>query len=314
MLSGNLGGRPNQGSHCGGPLKTRLHGQVIDGALSLPSHRVGLAQLQNQVTATNLFLPMPCHQADDITRIQLKVASTHPGSQSIRADTAARGKAVFADLHGYFQDLADAGKGASEGLVFVNSFNTEMATGGVENGEPPFEAGASKNDVDFMHTIDWRKAAAVAQHGPTRTVNGMRVIGLDSAVKEKLLFFTPEPKSPHGVDVTPSGENIVVGGKLDPHVTIFSTAKIRAAMAKGSQEKDPFGVPILKLDDTKETQVELGLGPLHTVFDDQGYAYTSMFLDSAVARWTLGGADKGKHPEPDWTLVPSVRPDFQRSD
>ncbi|MBX3171172.1 MAG: Sec-dependent nitrous-oxide reductase [Candidatus Eremiobacteraeota bacterium] len=207
------------------------------------------------------------------------------------------------ELPPYFQDLADAGKGASDGLVFVNSFNTEMATGGIEKGEPPFEAGASKNDVDYLHIIDWRKAAQIAKSGPTRTVNGMKIIGLDTAVKEKLLYFTPEPKSPHGVDVTPSGESIVVGGKLDPHVTVYSTAKIRAAMAKGSQNKDPFGVPILSLDDTKEAQVELGLGPLHTVFDNQGYAYTSMFLDSAVARWTLGGADKGQHPEPDWTLV-----------
>ena len=46
------------------------------------------------------------------------------------------------ELPPYWQDLCDAGKLVSEGWVFCNSFNTEMATGGVEDGNPPFEAGA----------------------------------------------------------------------------------------------------------------------------------------------------------------------------
>jgi nitrous-oxide reductase len=118
-----------------------------------------------------------------------------------------------------------------------------------------------------------------------------------------LLYFTPEPKSPHGSDVTPGGEYIVVGGKLDPHVTIYSFDKIQKAIAAGPTQKDAYGIPVLTLDSTMEAQVELGLGPLHTVYDDKGYAYTSLFLDSAVARWSLGGPYASKHPEAPWTLV-----------
>ncbi|MGD2217611.1 MAG: nitrous oxide reductase, partial [Gemmatimonadales bacterium] len=45
------------------------------------------------------------------------------------------------ELPPYWQDLADAGKGPSMGWVFLGSFNTEMATGGIETTGVPFEAG-----------------------------------------------------------------------------------------------------------------------------------------------------------------------------
>jgi nitrous-oxide reductase len=212
-------------------------------------------------------------------------------------------KSFQIELPPYWQDLCDSGKGVSEGWVFCNSFNTEMATGGIELGNPPFEAGVSKNDTDYLHIIDWKKAEQVFQAGKAEEINGMGVISLQTAIDEGLLYFTPEPKSPHGSDVTPGGEFIVVGGKLDPHVTVYSFEKIKAAIGAGGLEKDIFGVPVIPLDKAMEAQVELGLGPLHTVFDDKGYAYTSLFLDSAVARWTLGGPYAEKHPEEGWKLI-----------
>jgi len=207
------------------------------------------------------------------------------------------------ELPPYWQDLCDAGKGPSDGWFFCNSFNTEMATGGVEEGNPPFEAGTTKNDTDFLHIFNWKKAEEVFKAGKAENINGIAVIRLDTAIDEGILYFTPEPKSPHGADVTPGGEFVVVGGKLDPHVTIYSVEKIEAAIAAGGLSADLFGVPIIPLDKSMEAQVELGLGPLHTVYDDKGYAYTSMFLDSAVARWTLGGPYAGKNPDEPWKLI-----------
>jgi nitrous-oxide reductase len=204
----------------------------------------------------------------------------------------------------YFQDLSDAGKFASDGFVFVNSFNAEMATGGVEKGNPPFEAGISKRDTDYLHIVDWRKAEAAFKAGKATRINGFPVLTIRTCVDEGILYLTPEPKSPHGVDVTPDGKYIVVSGKLDPHVTVYSASKIRKAIAgKTYSGSDPFGIPILDFDAVKEVQLELGLGPLHTQFDDKGYAYTSLFLDSAVARWTLGGETAVKAPEGPWKLV-----------
>ena len=178
-----------------------------------------------------------------------------------------------------------------------------MATGndGSEEGVF-FESGVSQNDMDYMNLINLDKAAAVAQGEGTIEINGMTVIPMDLAVAEELLYFAPEPKSPHGVDVTPGGDFLVVSGKLDPHVTVYSWQKILDTIAAGEWDTDDYGIPILPFDQIVETQVEVGLGPLHTQFDDKGYAYTSLFLDTAVARWSLGGDYRQDGAEP-WTLI-----------
>jgi len=156
-------------------------------------------------------------------------------------------------------------------------------------GKPAIEAGASAKDFDFLHIINWKKAEQVVAAGKFEMRNGVRVIPLKTAVAEGILFFAPEPRSPHGVDVAPNGQYIVVAGKLDPHTTVYSIDKIKAAIAaKNFEGTDPFGVPILKFDAVVAGRVAVGNGPLHTQYDDKGYAYTSLFVDSAVAKWTLG--------------------------
>jgi nitrous-oxide reductase len=193
------------------------------------------------------------------------------------------------ELPPYTQDLADAGKGPSYGWGFINSYNSEMATGGVNYGRPPLEAGASEKDFDFLHMIHWQKAEEVVAAGKAEVVNGMRVIPLETAVAEGILFLAPEPRSPHGVDVAPNGNYLTVSGKLDPHVTIYSMEKINQAIAKKDFEgTDAYGVPILRFDSVVAGQVEIGAGPLHTQYDAEGYGYTSLFLESAVAKWSLG--------------------------
>jgi nitrous-oxide reductase len=193
------------------------------------------------------------------------------------------------ELPPYTQDLADAGKLASFGYGFINSYNTEMAVGGNAEGGQPIEIGAIENDFDFLHIIDWQKAEEVVAAGGFEMVNGVRMIPLQTAIEEEVLFFAPEPRNPHGVDVSPDGNYIVVSGKLDPHVTVFDIELIKEAIAnRDFQGTDPYGVPILTFDSVVAGQVEVGVGPLHTQFDPEGNAYTSLFVDSAVAKWTLG--------------------------
>lgn len=193
------------------------------------------------------------------------------------------------ELPPYMQDLTDAGKLASDGFVFLNSFNTERSWGGTLEGNPPMESGASQNDMDYLHIIDWKAAEKVAkQEGRTETIAGLPVIRLDTVNEEGLLHFVGEPKSPHGVDVTPDGKELVVSGKLDTHATVYSFEKIKSLIdQKKYAGKDPYGIPILPFEEAIRGQAELGLGPLHTQFDGRGNAYTSLFLESAVVKWSL---------------------------
>ncbi len=187
----------------------------------------------------------------------------------------------------YSQDLSDFGKGPSDGWSFTNSFCSERYVGGIERGRPPFEAGCSSKDTDFLHVVNWKKAAELVKAGKATRINDHDVITIDTAVKEGVLFLIPEPKSPHGIDVSPDGKYMIVSGKLDSHTTVYSFDKIMAAIKNKTFEgKDPYGIPIIALKDTVHKQVELGLGPLHTQFDSEKcVAYTSLYVDSMVGKW-----------------------------
>jgi nitrous-oxide reductase len=191
------------------------------------------------------------------------------------------------ELPPYWQDLSDAGKGPSDGWAFTNSFCSERYVGGIEKGRPPYEAGCSAKDTDYLHVMNWKKAAELVKAGKAKVINGHNVIPIEVAVKEGILFLIPEPKSPHGVDVTPDGKLIIVAGKLDSHVSVYSFDKIQAAIKAGKFEsKDPYGIPVIALQDAVHVQVALGLGPLHTQYDSKPcIAYTSLYVDSQVAKW-----------------------------
>lgn len=202
---------------------------------------------------------------------------------------------------GFDYDLAHAGKAASHGWVFFTTYNTEQA-------HTLLEVNASRKDKDYVAAVNWKAAEQALAEGkgvemPSTYVHNIvdpktrvassttmkGVITLDAGKIPGLIYYMPTPKSPHGVDVDPSGEYIVASGKLAALVPVHSFSKMLKAIEDKAFDGDEYGIPVLKYEATIAGEVqEPGLGPLHTEFDGQGYAYSSMFVSSEITKWKLG--------------------------
>ena len=176
-------------------------------------------------------------------------------------------------------DLGDAGKGPSDGWMFFTCYNSERATG-------KLEVTASQRDRDYIGAVNWRLAEKAIQEGKGKLIGGVKV--LDPRDVPGLMYLMPCGKSPHGVDVSPDGKWIIGSGKLQGVTTAFNFEKIQTAIRNKDFTGDEDGIPVLKYEAIKDAEVPVGLGPLHTQFGGDGYAYTSLFVDSAIAKWKLG--------------------------
>lgn len=176
-------------------------------------------------------------------------------------------------------DLGDAGKGPSADWGFWTCYNSERAIG-------KLEVTASQNDRDYVVAVNWKNAEKAIADGKFKTIDGAKVI--DPKDAEGVVYLLSAAKSPHGVDVSPDGKYIVASGKLQSITTVFNIEKVLTAIQNKDFTGDEDGVPVLNYDSIKDAEVNVGLGPLHTQFDDKGFAYTSLFVESAVAKWQLG--------------------------
>jgi len=123
-------------------------------------------------------------------------------------------------------------------------------------------------DRDAVVAIDIAAAEKAVSEGRGHIRNGVPILEPEEVPGVETLI--PVPKNPHGVNVTPDGKYVLASGKLSPTVTII----------------DAHTLQIL-------AEPEVGLGPLHTTFDDKGNAYTSLFIDSQVVKWNIAKALAG---------------------
>lgn len=176
-------------------------------------------------------------------------------------------------------DLSDAGKKVSDGWAFLTTYNTEEATS-------LLEVNASAKETDYIIAINWKEAEKAVAEGKYETINGAKVV--DPSKVPGIAYLMNIAKSPHGVDVSPDGRWIVGNGKLSPTVTVFDFEKMKKAIENKDFSGEDHGLPILNYESVKAAEVEVGLGPLHTQFGTDGYAYTTLFVESAIAKWKIG--------------------------
>ena len=219
---------------------------------------------------------------------------------SVESDSGKMDVAFQIMMPGFDYDLSHCGKGPSHGWCFLSSYNSEEA-------HTLLERGASQNDKDFVTAVNWKRAEECVAEGISETMPAnyahnlidhktgignhemlSEVTVLDPASCTDMVYFLPTPKSPHGVDVDPTGEYIVPGGKLSATLAVHSFSKMLTAIENQDFTGDAYGIPILNFDNILAGQVEQAcLGPLHNEFDTRGNVYTSCFLSSEIIKWSL---------------------------
>lgn len=279
-------------------LKSFETEEIVEIPLSAGNHASPFITENSEyvVAATRFSVPIPQR---DISISEYK--EQFKGTISfVRADRPGEMEVAFQIMvPGYDYDLSTAGIGPSHGWAFLSTYNVEQAN-------TLKEVNASQRDKDFIAAVNWKRAEECVAEGnfkewdvtylrnvkphqgvaTTTTLSGSKM--LTPADCDGLVYFLPTPKSPHGVDVDPTGEFIVGGGKLATVLPVHSFTKMLQAIENKEFEGMADGIPVLKYDAIIAGEVEnAGLGPLHTQFDGRGSAYTTAFLSSEIVKWDI---------------------------
>ncbi|MHB1279292.1 MAG: Sec-dependent nitrous-oxide reductase [Bacteroidia bacterium] len=283
-------------------LKTFRTVEIIELPNSAGNHSspFGTENSEYIVAGTRFSIPPDNENGDVPINSYKQNFKGHISFVSIAPETGSMEIAFQLRTPGVNFDLARAGKGKSHGWFFFSCYNTEQAN-------TLLEVNASQRDKDFIMAVNWKKAEEYVKAGKgkkvpvnyahntydeaTHTATSVmkkEVLVLDVSELKDIVYFIPCPKSPHGCDVDPTGEYIVGSGKLAALIPVFSFDKLQAAIAAKAFDSDYQGIPVLKYEDVLYGEVKKpGLGPLHTEFDNDGNAYTSMFVSSEVVKWNI---------------------------